>query len=93
MQSGFDLEGLIGAIAKRVAHQVKAELAQDSAMTLKPRLLTVEQASVYLGRTEDAVQHMVANGKIQTVRIDRRVFIDVRDLDQLILSSKTSAIR
>ncbi len=93
MQNGLDLEIIIGAIARRVAEQVRAELAQDSTAPLKPRLLTLDQAAVYMGRSEEAMQHMVANGKVQTVRIDRRVFVDVRDLEKLIQANKASAIR
>lgn len=93
MADGFTIEGLIGALAKRVAAEVRAELAGDSTTIVKPRLLTVDRAAVYMGRTEEAMQHMVASGKIQTVRIDRRVFIDVRDLERLIQVNKSGVIR
>jgi len=84
MADGLNIDGLLDALAKRVAAYVRAELAQDGPVGVKPRLLTVEQAATYLGRTEEAIQHMIAAAKIPTVRIDRRVFIDVRDLDRLI---------
>ena len=42
----------------------------------------------YMGRTLEAMQHMICAGKIPTVRMDRRVFVDVRDLDRLIENSK-----
>ena len=94
MQDGFfNIDGLIEDLAKRVAAHVRAQLTQEGAVGVRPRLLTVEQAATYLGRTEEAMQHMIASGKIQTVRIDRRVFIDVRDLDRLIEDSKTNALR
>ena len=93
MQDGFNIDGFIDALAKRVASQVLAELGQDGATGVRPRLFTVEQAAAYLGRTEEAMQHMIAGGKIETVRIDRRVFVDVRDLDRLIESSKTGGVR
>jgi excisionase family DNA binding protein len=93
MQDGFNIDGLIEALAKRVAEHVRAELAQDGGARIKARLLTVEQAAMYLGRTEEAMQHLIASGKIQTVRFDRRVFLDIRDLDRLIEDYKTSGIR
>jgi excisionase family DNA binding protein len=93
MQNGFEFESLIDALAKRVAAQVRAELTDDSASTFRPRLLTVDQAATYMGRTVEAIQHMVASGKIPTVRLDRRVFIDVRDLERLIEDGKTGAVR
>ena len=91
MDSGFNFESLILVLAKRVAAEVRAELADSAGAGLKPRLLTVEQASTYMGRSEDAMQHMVASGKVPTVRIDRRVFIDIRDLETLIEDNKTAA--
>jgi excisionase family DNA binding protein len=53
------------------------------------RLLSAAEAAVYLGRTKEAVEHMVAAGKIPRVRADRRVFLDVRDLDKWIEENKT----
>ena len=55
---------------------------------VRPRLLTVEQAAAYIGRTKDAIQHMIASCKVPTVRSDRRVFIDIRDLDSWIDENK-----
>ena len=58
------------------------------ARNVSARLLTVEQAATYIGRTKEAVQHMVSRGKLPTVRTDRRVFIDRNDLDQWIEDNK-----
>jgi len=93
MDHGFNFDSLIRTLADRVAAQVRADLAENTNSVLKRRLLTVEQAAIYMGRTEEAIQHMVASGKIPTVRIDRRVFIDIRDLEVLIEDSKTVANR
>lgn len=89
--ANFDINSLITSLAQQIVGQIRAELTQGQA--LKPRLLTVEHAATYMGRTEEAMQHMVASGKVPTVRIDRRVFIDVRDLEQLIETNKTSGLR
>jgi len=56
------------------------------------RLLSVEEAARYLGRTKEAVQHLVAAGKLPTVRIDRRVYLDIEDLDRLIEESKQGGL-
>ncbi|MCL6505766.1 MAG: helix-turn-helix domain-containing protein [Bryobacteraceae bacterium] len=53
------------------------------------RLLSVKEAAAYLGRSVAAVQHMIESGKLPAVRIDRRVAVDIRDLDRLIEASKT----
>lgn len=38
------------------------------------------------------MQHMVAEGKIPTVRSDRRIFIDVQDLDRWIAEHKQAGL-
>jgi len=52
------------------------------------RLLNVEETAVYLGRTKEAFQHLNAAGKLPVVKPDRRVFLDIRDLDQWIEQCK-----
>ncbi len=90
MNDGFNFDGFIDALAERVAMKLRGRLNQEGAtIGVKPRLLTVEQAAVYLGRTEEGVRHLIASDRLPTVRMDRRVYIDVRDLDRLIEESKT----
>jgi excisionase family DNA binding protein len=85
MGRGLDLGALLDALAERVAEKVRASLAENGGgMAVRPRLLTVEQAAVYLGRTKDAIQHLVAGRKLPVVRDGRRVFLDVQDLDRWI---------
>ena len=55
---------------------------------IQKRLLSVEQAAAYLGRTKEAVKHLIAAGKLPIVKTDRRVFLDVRDLDAWIEGAK-----
>jgi excisionase family DNA binding protein len=87
----LDLESLLNALAERVAEKLKPSLpgANSPALT---RLLTVEQAASYLGRTKASVQHMVSAGRLPIVRSDRRVFLDVRDLDTWIEQNKQTGI-
>jgi excisionase family DNA binding protein len=85
MAEGLQLEALLDALAERVAEKVRAKLAQDGGrIPIRPRLLSIEQAAVYLGRTKEAMQHLVACRKLPVVRDGRRVFLDVRDLDHWI---------
>ena len=58
---------------------------------IRPRLLTVEEAATYLGRTKGSVQHLVADGGLPVVRSDRRVFLDIQDLDRWIERNKQEA--
>jgi len=66
-------------LAHQIAEAVAAKLR--STAPLGPRLLTVEQASRYIGRSKHAVEHMVSAGRLPVVRDGRRVLLDVRDLD------------
>jgi hypothetical protein len=52
------------------------------------RLLCVKDAAIYLGRTEWALRELIWKGRVPVVRIDRRIQLDVKDLDALIESSK-----
>lgn len=89
MQSGLTLDVVIDALGERVAAKVLAGLAQrGTTAAVNPRLLTVEQAAVYVGRTTEAMQHLIAEGKLPVVRADRRVFLDLKDLDQWIEQNK-----
>jgi excisionase family DNA binding protein len=83
-KSELSLDALLDVLAEKVAKR----LSQDAAR-LQPRLLSIEQAATYLGRTAEATQHLASSGKIPTVRADRRVFIDRLDLDEWIKDNKT----
>jgi excisionase family DNA binding protein len=75
-------------LLEMLAEKLAAKLSQEPSH-LYPRLMTVEQAATYLGRTREAVQHLVSSGKVPTVRADRRVFLDRVDLDKWIDDNKT----
>lgn len=75
---------LLEALAEKLASKLSQEPTR-----LYPRLMTVDQAAVYLGRTREAIQHLVSSEKVPTVRTDRRVFLDRHDLDKWIDDNKT----
>jgi excisionase family DNA binding protein len=52
------------------------------------RLYSVEEAAVYLGRSEWSVRRLLWNGLLPEVRIGRRVQVDIRDLDVFIEHNK-----
>lgn len=58
-------------------------------VNILPRLLSVEEAAAYLGRTPGALRQMIHRGGVPTVKIDRRVQLDRLDLDKLIEENKT----
>jgi len=81
----------IEQIAQRVVE--KFEKLGISPAPVQKRLYTVAQAAIYIGRTPAATQHLIASGKISTVRADDRVFLDVRDIDKWIEANKCHPVR
>ena len=56
---------------------------------LTKRLYSIKEASTYLGRSICAVREMIWAGKIPSVKFDRRIYLDIKDMDLLIEKSKT----
>ena len=92
MIPGFNLDQLLDALADKVAQRLREDAPAAGSPSVRPRLLTVEQAAVYIGRSKEAVQHMTSSGKLPTVRSDRRVFVDVEDLDGWIREHKQAGM-
>jgi excisionase family DNA binding protein len=82
------VEVLARVVATEVAFIVKKQLAQLANENPQPALLTVKQAAVYLGRSEQAVQHLIFQKELPVVRMGRRVHLDRRDLDAFIEKHK-----
>jgi excisionase family DNA binding protein len=78
---------LVKAVAEEVAAMLKGQLARP--VEIQPVLLTVKQAAVYLGRSEQAVQHLIFQRGLPVVRVGRRVHLDRRDLDIWIEKNKS----
>jgi excisionase family DNA binding protein len=64
---------------------------KDSAKPIRPqkRLYSIQDASVYLGRSVWAVREMIWAGKIPCVRDGKRILIDIQDMDSWIERNKT----
>ena len=69
-----------------IADALIARLKDSSLLTA--RLLTLHQASVYLGMTQAALKAKARMGRIPTVEIDRKLRFDKLDLDRIIDQSK-----
>lgn len=48
------------------------------------RLYSIKEASVYLGRSVDAAREMIWAGKLPLFRADRRIYLDIYDMDEWI---------
>ena len=62
---------------------------KNSGQRLPKRLYSVKEAAVYLGRSTSAVREMIWAGKLPSVRADRRIFLDIYDMDDWIDKNKT----
>ena len=85
------LNTIVNAIAEQVAARVKSEISSHLELTInrvQPALLNVKEAAVYLGRSEQAVQHLIFEKQLPVVRVGRRVHLDRRDLDCWIEKNK-----
>lgn len=78
------LDALLDAIAPRLGDHIIAALEGS-----KSRLLNVEAAAKYIGRSRFALRHLIAKKKIPSVRQDGRVFLDRKDLDNWLEMGKT----
>jgi excisionase family DNA binding protein len=52
------------------------------------RLYSINEASVYLGRSVWAVREMLWAGKIPYIRDGRRILLDIHDMDSWIESNR-----
>jgi excisionase family DNA binding protein len=75
------LDVLADAIAARVAARLNK--------SAEPRLLSVNAAASYIGRSPKALRHLIAKGALSEVREGRRVYLDRVDLDGWIEMRKT----
>jgi len=88
MGSNPALDAMVEAIADRVIARIKAELSHMAPARVQPVLLNVKEAAAYIGRSEQAVQHLIFQKELPVVRKGRRVHLDRRDLDAWIEKNK-----
>lgn len=75
-------DAMIDAIAEAVASRL------EKMSTTRQRLLPLERAAEYLGMSENQVLNLISEGRLKPSRLDRRVRIDVRELDRLVDETK-----
>ena len=56
----------------------------------RPRLLTLKEAATFLGVGDWTMRDLVWSGTVPLVRFRRRMYFDVRDLEQLIERNKAT---
>jgi excisionase family DNA binding protein len=83
----FD-ERFVTALATEIAARISPQIQHRNGKP-ETRLLTVRQAAAYIGRTEQALQHLIHKREIVVVRKGRRVHLDRSDLDRWIEANKS----
>jgi excisionase family DNA binding protein len=68
-----------------MANAIKPEL------TIKHRLLTIQQAAEYLNSSRRFIRSLGWSGKFPYVRFGKRILFDRNDLDNFIESQKSTA--
>jgi excisionase family DNA binding protein len=90
MPAELTLDALVDAIARQVVAKVETFLSRAAERTkVQPVLLNVKEAAIYLGRSEQSVQHLIFRREFPVVRIGRRVHLDPRDIDAWIEKNKS----
>jgi len=74
-------------LVRAIVEGVLAGMPETGAV--RPRLLNVNDAARYLGRTGATLRQLIRKGKLPTVSLDGRVFLDIQDLDRAIDEAKT----
>ncbi len=88
----LNIQEFVEQVASRVADKVGVKIRNDGHADSAPRrLLSMKQAASYIGRSQESVQHMISERRFPVVRSDRRVFVDVKDLDEWIEANKHRA--
>ena len=77
----------LDALADAIAERVFARLNRGQ----ESRLLSVNEAAAYIGRTPKAIRHMIASGALPAVREGGRVHLDRADLDRWVELRKTKS--
>ena len=82
------MDMMVAQVAAQVAALLRVEFDRLGSSTVQPALLDVKQAAVYLGRTEQSVQHLIFQKDLPVVRAGRRVHLHRADLDAWIERNK-----
>jgi excisionase family DNA binding protein len=83
------MEQLLNTIAEDVARRILAWLEQRVTTPVPaPALLNVEDAAVYLGRSEYSVRHLMSEKAFPIVKVGNRVQLHRADLDKWIEQNK-----
>jgi hypothetical protein len=69
----------------------KQKVIKEQGITnhLRPRLLSLKHAAVYMDRTPWGMRELYWAGKVPIVKDGKKIYFDVRDLDRYVEANKT----
>ncbi len=93
-ESGHTPGTMKGQATEKKGRLDRARVRQSSVRPPKPpplsrRLYDIQAVGAYLGISPWTVREMIWRGDLPCVRIGRRQYLDIRDVDQLIEQAKT----
>jgi len=80
--------GTVGKFPNKKQQDKMAMRIDSPHFPLKKRLYSISEAAEYLGRSVWSVRELIWHGKLPSVKADRRVHLDIIDLDQWIERNK-----
>ena len=75
------LNGLIEALAEKVAERLSRERTVGNGLHRAARLLTLKQAAAYLSLSLSTVKNMLVSSELRVVSRGGRRMVDIDDLD------------
>jgi hypothetical protein len=80
-----------GVFSKKKPNQI-LNRADKATSSLLKRLFTLKEGAEYLGRSEWGMRELIWSGKIPVIRAEggRKIFLDIRDLDEFIDRNKST---
>ena len=87
--NNVNLQGLMDSFAETVAAKLYERMQKEGReKSPQHRLVSIPEAAKYIGRTAPAVRSLVSTGQLPSVQSDRRIFLDLKDLDAWITAHK-----
>jgi len=82
--------GTVSKIPDKIQKVKKAQRINNPVGMLKKRLYSIPEAAEYLGRSVWSIRELIWAGKLPSVKVGRRIHLDIIDLDNWIERNKVT---
>ena len=82
--------GTVSKIPDKIQKVKKAQRIDSPLTPLKKRLYSISEAAEYLGRSVWSIRELIWAGKLPSVKVGRRIHLDIIDLDNWIDRNKVT---